>query len=82
MYPDMIKDAEEEGNKSALRSFNYANEVEKIHADLYKKALENLGSNEDVDYYICPVCGYTAEKEAPEKCPVCGAKKNVFSKVD
>jgi rubrerythrin len=82
MYPQMIKDAEEEGNKSALRSFNYANEVEKIHADLYKKALENLGSNEDVDYYICPVCGYTAEKEAPEKCPVCGAKQSMFQKVD
>jgi rubrerythrin len=82
MYPQMIKDAEDEGNKSALRSFNYANAVEKIHADLYKKALENLGSNEDVDYYICSVCGYTAEKEAPEKCPVCGAKQSMFQKVD
>jgi len=39
----MIKDAESEGNKGALRSFNYANDVEKIHAALYKKALENLG---------------------------------------
>ena len=82
MYPQMIKDAEEEGNKSALRSFNYANAVEKIHADLYTKALENLGSNEDVDYYVCPVCGYTAEKEAPEKCPVCGVKQSMFQKVD
>ena len=42
MYPQMIKEAEEEGNKTALRSFNYANEVEKIHADLYKKALNTI----------------------------------------
>jgi len=49
MYPQMIKDAEEEGNKGALRSFNFANDVEKVHADLYKKALENLGNNKDTD---------------------------------
>lgn len=82
MYPEMMKDADAEGNKSALRSFHIANEVEKIHAGLYKKALENLGNNADVDYYICKVCGYTAENDAPDTCPVCGAKKVAFYKVD
>ena len=82
MYPEMIRDAEAEGNKSALRSFNYANEVEKIHADLYKKALENLGKNEETDYYVCGVCGYTAEGEAPDNCPVCKAKKQMIKKID
>lgn len=81
MYPQMIKEAEEEGNKGALRSFNYANDVEKIHADLYKKALESLGSNEDTDYYVCEVCGYTAEGEAPDECPVCKSKKKMFQKI-
>ena len=28
--------------------------------------------------YVCKVCGYTAEGEAPEKCPVCGAGKDAF----
>jgi rubrerythrin len=82
MYPQMIKDAEEEGSKGALRSFNYANEVEKVHAALYKKALENLGSSEDTDYYVCEVCGYTAEGEAPDECPVCKGKKKAFIKID
>lgn len=82
MYPDMIKTANEEENKTAARSFHIANEVEKIHAGLYKKALENLGNNEEFDYYICKVCGYTAEKDAPDTCPVCGAKKMAFYKVD
>jgi len=81
MYPQMIKEAEEEGNKGALRSFNFANEVEKIHADLNKKTLENLGSNEDTDYYVCDVCGYTAEGEAPDECPVCKSKKEMFQKI-
>jgi rubrerythrin len=82
MYPQMIKDAEEEGNKGALRSFNFANDVEKVHADLYKKALDNLGSNEETDYFVCDICGFTAEGEAPDKCPVCNAKKELFKKID
>lgn len=75
MYPQMIKDAEAEDNKKALKSFNYANEVEKVHADLYEKALNNIGKNPEVDYYVCKVCGYTAENEPPDKCPVCQSDK-------
>lgn len=82
MYPAMISDAQAEGNKSAERSFHIANEVEKIHHSLYKKALEELGKNKETDYYICKVCGYTAEDGAPDTCPVCGAKKVAFYKVD
>lgn len=82
MYPLMIKDAEAEGNKGALRSFNYANDVEKIHASLYKKALDNLGKSPDSDMYVCQVCGFTVEGEAPDECPVCKAKKQSFKKID
>jgi rubrerythrin len=82
MYPEMIKAAKEEKNKAAERSFTYANEVEKVHASLYQKALNNLGTMEDTDYYVCPVCGYTCENELPDKCPVCGAKGKSFLKVD
>lgn len=82
MYPQMIKDAEEEGKKGALRSFNFANEVEKIHAELYKKALSEIGKNSEVDYYVCGVCGNTVENEAPDKCPICGTDKKAFKKIE
>jgi rubrerythrin len=82
MYPAMIEEAKEEGNKLALRSFHLANEVEKVHAGFYKKALEALGKNKKVDYYICKVCGNTVEGEPPDVCPVCSAKKVAFYKVD
>ncbi|MDP2167314.1 MAG: rubrerythrin family protein [Thermodesulfovibrionales bacterium] len=82
MYPQMIKDAEAEGEKAALRSFNFANEVEKVHAELYKKALGNLGKNPEADYHVCQICGYTVEGEPPDECPVCKAKKQAFKKVD
>jgi rubrerythrin len=70
MYPQMIADAKAEGNTQALRSFEYANAVEKIHAQLYQKMLDNLDKQTMVDVYICPVCGMTVEGEPPEKCPV------------
>ena len=83
MYPAMIDAAKEEGNKAAERSFSYANAVEKVHAGLYKKALEYLDNPGDVDcYYVCSVCGYTCEKEPPDTCPVCGAKPKAFNRVD
>jgi rubrerythrin len=83
MYPGMIEAAKAEGHKEAERSFHFANEVEKIHAGLYQQMLDTLeGSKESYSYYVCPVCGFTAEKEAPETCPVCGAKGKMFRKVD
>jgi rubrerythrin len=82
MYPAMIKTAKEEMNKAAERSFAFANEVEKVHAGLYQKALDNLENLEETDYHVCSVCGYTCEKEPPDKCPVCGAKSSAFFKVD
>lgn len=81
MYPDFIKTAEAEGNTQAKRAFHFANEAEKVHAELYKKALAALENKEDFDYYLCPVCGYIHEKEAPEKCPICGAKGTSFKNV-
>ena len=82
MYPAMIEDAKREGNKSAERTLTYANEVEKVHADLYQKALDNLENLEEVDYHVCSVCGYTCENEPPDKCPVCGANPRAFFRVD
>jgi len=82
MYPDMIAEAKGEGNKTAERSFVFANEVEKVHAELYQKAIDNLDNLEEADYYVCSVCGMTVEDEPPDKCPVCGAKASAFFKVD
>jgi rubrerythrin len=83
MYPEMIEAAKAEGHKVGLRSFSYANEVEKIHARLYQSILDSLGTSQDsYPYYVCPVCGMTSEKEAPAICPVCGAKGSSFRRVD
>ena len=83
MYPEMIEVAKAEGQKVAERSFNYANSVEKVHAQLYQSSLDGLGKpQENYSYYVCPVCGFTAEKQAPGACPVCGTKGEMFKKIE
>ena len=82
MYPAMIEAAKAEGNKEAEQTFTWANAVEKIHAALYQAMGESMGKAGNYSYYVCPLCGFTAEKEAPETCPVCGAKGKAFKKID
>ncbi len=83
MYPEMIEAARSEGNKAAERTFTFANEVEKTHAQLYQKLLDGFeNAREQYPYFVCPVCGHTAENNAPDVCPVCGAKGRLFKRVD
>lgn len=79
MYPEFIKVAEEEGNKDAVRIFTLAMKAEEVHANLYKEALVNIDKDEEVTYYLCPVCG-NIEKAVPERCPICGVPGEKFIK--
>lgn len=81
MYPGFIEEAKTEGNSQAQRAFELANAAEKVHADLYKKALAALEQNLDVDYYVCEICGHIQEGSAPDKCPICGAPTGKFKNV-
>ena len=85
MYPEFAKDAEKEGESGMQKYFEWVAEVEKGHARMYQEAMEKISADEDIeekDYYICKACGFTTPDEAPETCPVCGAPKNMFEKVE
>ena len=85
MYPGFIEQAKAEGNTDAEASFSQANKVEKIHYTLYEKALRSLDGGEplkDEPYFVCQQCGYTVGGQAPEKCPVCGAPRKTFRRVE
>ena len=81
MYPAMYEQAEKEGHK-AKKMFKWAMETEKVHADLYKKALAALetGKDLDVEVYLCPVCGHIEFNE-PGQCPVCGVPASKYVKI-
>ncbi|MFH1775112.1 MAG: rubrerythrin family protein [Chloroflexota bacterium] len=85
MYPAFIEQAKAENNTGAEISFHHANKVEQLHHGLYHKALEVLKSSakpDDAPYFVCQVCGNTVLGEAPDRCPVCGAPKSKFNRVD
>lgn len=85
MYPSFIKKAEEEGNEKAKNSFDLANKVEKIHHILFQSVLSKIKARQVVEQkpiYVCQVCGYTVEGEAPERCPVCGAPIKMFKAIE
>jgi len=84
MYPPMLTGAEAEGDKRAARSFRWALEVEKIHEALYRKAAEIQAKGKDapaVEYYVCPLCGYTHEGPLEGKCPVCNTPGEKFERI-
>jgi len=84
MYPQMQKDAEEEGNEIATKLFREISKVEKHHEERYKKLLEMV--EKDTVYkrdkpikWRCSKCGYIHEDtEPPQVCPVCKHAKEYF----
>jgi len=84
MYPEFLEDAKAEENKAAEISFQGALQVEGVHQDLFRLALEKLELGEDIsdeEYHICPVCGYPAIGAAPDKCPVCNTPGERFYQI-
>ena len=83
MYPSYLEVAKLQDEKSAQRSMNFALQAEKIHSAMYQEAKQSTDEGKDIDLkdvYICGVCGYTLEGDAPQTCPVCGAIKDKFKK--
>ena len=85
VYPSFIEKAQEDHSEWAQVYFEYANEVEKVHHDLFQRALKALETGqqlEDKPYLVCTVCGNTVEGEVPDKCPICVAPGDVFKRVE
>lgn len=84
MYPAFISEAQAEGDVAAARSFENAGTVEEIHHGLYGEALKAVEGGSDLSprtIFVCGICGNTVYDEAPESCPVCGAKRTKFSEI-
>jgi len=80
-YPRLIREANEEGNTSVATVLGYSRDVERGHANLYKKAQAHMMAGEQTEYYVCQVCGHVSDGVLPDVCPICGAPKEKFRKV-
>jgi rubrerythrin len=82
VYPQFIREAEEEEDRQAAISFGHVRDVEERHATLYKRALQHLLAEAVQVYHVCQVCGYIAEGKALERCPICNAPRDQFRQVN
>lgn len=81
MYPVYLNTAKFQNEAEATRSFHFALEAEKTHASLFQKAQDAVKEGNDLQLravYVCPVCGHTVLDGAPEHCPICGAKREMY----
>jgi len=81
-YDSFVKMAEQAGDKPALLHFSQSRDVEETHANLYKQAMNHFMEERETVYHVCKVCGYVADGELPDECPVCAAKKDQFTTFD
>ena len=84
MYPQMAKDAREEGFEDIARTFDGIAMIEKEHEEQYQALLKNLENDtvfkkSDKVVWRCRKCGARVEHtEAPQKCPVCSHPQGYF----
>lgn len=83
MYPEFMAAAAEEKVEKATKSFTWAVDTEKKHAEFYKAALDALQKNAEntlaFSYVVCPVCGNTFDAtKVEDKCAFCGTTKEKY----
>ena len=85
MYPPFIEQAKIDEYKRGQITFEWANKVEQIHYNHFQETLKSLDAGQqlkDEPYFVCQVCGNTVGGEAPDRCPICGAPKTKFKRVE
>jgi len=71
MYPDYFRQARQEDVPAAMRTFRYARESERAHAQLFQRAYNRFGKKPSTDYFVCRTCGMTVTDKVPAVCPTC-----------
>ena len=83
MYPQFLNDANLEKADKAVKSFTWAVDTEKKHAEFYRKALESLTAQTlttlPAGYAVCPICGNTYDIIGVDaNCAFCQTSKEKF----
>lgn len=78
VYPAFIEEASARINAMAARSFQWALEAERTHAQLYAEAILLVEGNQTdawigtaLPFYVCPVCACTSKGNEIGDCKIC-----------
>lgn len=86
LYENFAKTAAEEGFPQIAGLYKLIAKVEVMHEQRYIKLMEQLQNGEvfataEPTEWMCLKCGFTVSgKEAPKRCPVCGADQGWFQR--
>ena len=87
-YPFFAEKAKEEGFPAIERHFRQIAEIEKVHADRFKRFAQLMEQGKlfvsDVETeWMCLNCGHVQKgTKAPEQCPVCKHSQGYFIRVE
>lgn len=83
MYPQFIKQAREDKNDPAAQVFSKNMAAEPLHHALFQQALKDLNGykGKNVDFYICPNCGYVVRTLNAPACAICPTANAQFEHV-
>ncbi|MBA7617009.1 Rubrerythrin-2 [subsurface metagenome] len=83
MYKGFMKNAKKNDVYLAEFSFDLARMAEIVHSKLYIRFLKKLDKKEpfeDIDIYVCRICGNVELKKIPKICPNCEHDQKFFMK--
>ncbi len=84
MYKGFMKNAKKNDVYLAEFSFDLARMAEIVHSKLYIKFLKKLDKKEpfeDIDIFVCRICGNVELRKIPKICPNCEHDQKFFMKV-
>ena len=88
IYPAFAEKAQEEGFAAVAAAFRQIAEIEKVHADRFKRFAQLMEQGKlfvsDVETeWMCLNCGHVQRgTKAPEQCPVCKHSQGYFIRVE
>ena len=91
-YPETLKNLKPEGFQDAITITMWAWETEKEHLDIlepilkwtpdYFEAVATKIENKTRQYFVCQICGATAVKIPPGRCPICKLPSENYRKIE
>jgi rubrerythrin len=88
LYPTFLTASVPLFDSTVIRSFHWALEADKSHSRLFRDVIARLDAQASADwayarheFYVCALCGYTAQSRESENCPACNLQWERFETI-
>ncbi len=80
-YAELIASGTDE-RPALLHALTQLRAAETRLRSFYTPEKSDVKVEKDADYFVCTFCGYLSTNNPPDKCPICGAPKDAFHKIN